>query len=229
MTTAVGWPVMRTSGLLISVAFLLAAHFAFAGQAPAPLKAGTELNATLTAPIDSGAVKPGAPVTAVTLQDVRVGGVVTIPKGSKLVGRVTHATRYRPTSAAGPGANAELGIIFHRALISGGRELAIETMIGALAPEAPAGGALQRYGGMVGVPGVTPIGSGVKLPGKSPGAVGGLDSSGRLKPGSRGVFGIENLDVSMGLVMSSRTTVSLESGTQLLLVAGGDKVDETEE
>lgn len=211
----------RDSGLLIGMAFLLGANAALAGQPAANLEAGTELNATLTASIDSGEVKAGSQVTATVTQDVRVHGVVVIPKGSKLTGRVAKAHRYRPASAAGKSGNAQLSIVFDRALLGGGREVAFNTVIGAVAPEPPSGGAFERVGGMVGVPGITPVGS--------PGSIGGLDLHGRLKPGSRGVFGIENLEISTngstaadGVLTSPRTTVTLESGTQLLLVAGGD-------
>lgn len=209
-------------GLLFGVA-LLAASAALAEEPAAKLKPGTELSVTLAAPIDSGEVKAGSQVSAIATEDVRVNGAVVIPQGSRLSGRVTRAHRYRPASAAGESANAELGIVFDRALTPGRREIALNAVIAAVAPEPPSGGALERLGGMVGVPGI----SGMKMPVRSPGSSGGLDVHGRLKPGSRGVFGIENLETSStasitadGTVLtSSRTTVTIEKGTQLLLVA----------
>jgi hypothetical protein len=58
------------------------------------------------------------------------------------------------------------------------------------------------------------------------GAVGGLNSSGRLNPGSRGVFGLEGVGLATAsegtrqaaIVTSTDKNVHLDAGTQLLLV-----------
>ena len=61
---------------------------------------------------------------------------------------------------------------------------------------------------------------------KSSGAVGGLDASGRLASGSRGVFGLKGVDISpaggaQGSVLTSSTgNVRLDRGTRMLLVNG---------
>ena len=63
---------------------------------------------------------------------------------------------------------------------------------------------------------------------RSAGAVGGFDASGGLKSGSRGVFGVRDLDVAAAasggaegsVITSAKRNVRLESGTQMLLVAG---------
>jgi hypothetical protein len=65
----------------------------------------------------------------------------------------------------------------------------------------------------------------------SAGAVGGLGAAGRLRPGSRGVFGLRGIDIAAAAagsarssVLSSRTgNVELERGTQMLLVASGSE------
>src|SRR5690242_8200072 len=58
----------------------------------------------------------------------------------------------------------------------------------------------------------------------SPGAMGGLNSSGQLASGSHGVFGLQGLDVTSGtsasgetLIRSSRHDVHLDRGTRMLL------------
>lgn len=252
---------MRNSALLISVAFMFAANAAVAGQPSANLDGGTELNATLTASVDSGRAKPGDEVTAKTTQDVKADGVVVIPKGSKLIGRVTKARRYSPSGSAGGSSNAELGILFDRAVLSDGREIALDATITALAAQRPrgperrdpadpalasagtiasavhrtGGGPLETVGGVVSGPEIsagratTTIGPAVAMANRSPGAIGGVNSRGRLTSGSKGVFELADLEIStaasngtLGTVLiSPRTTVSLDSGTQMLLVARG--------
>jgi hypothetical protein len=63
------------------------------------------------------------------------------------------------------------------------------------------------------------------------GAVGGLNSTGKLNPGSRGVFGLQGIGLAMAaegaqqaaIVTSTDKNVHLDSGTQLLLVTQGPK------
>jgi hypothetical protein len=63
------------------------------------------------------------------------------------------------------------------------------------------------------------------------GAVGGLNPSGRLKPGSRGVFGLQGIGLAtaaegtqtVAVVTSTDKNVHLDGGTQLLLVTLGPK------
>ena len=229
---------MRRSALLASALFIFganavvllgAAHVALADSPQKTLKPGAELHTTLVLGINSGRVKPGSKVTATVMQDVRVNGVVTIPRDSKLLGQVTLASRYRPKTAAGPSANAQLALLFDRAQLGAGREVALKAIVVALAPTASPGGAFERYGGMIGVPGVSPT-SGMRIPQKSPDAVGGLDSSGVLKSGSLGVFDLEGLDVQAnGVIVSTRTEVTLDTGTQMLLLTIGEETDEPQE
>ena len=63
---------------------------------------------------------------------------------------------------------------------------------------------------------------------RSVSAVGGYDASGSLQSGSRGVFGIRDLDIAAAatsgaegsVITSAKRNVRLESGTQVLLVSG---------
>jgi hypothetical protein len=65
---------------------------------------------------------------------------------------------------------------------------------------------------------------------RSVGAVGGFDAAGGLKSGSRGVFGVSDLTISAAasggaggsVITSAGRNVRLESGTQMLLVAGAN-------
>lgn len=107
------------------------------------------------------------------------------------------------------------------------------------------GGALETVGGVVSGTGsetsagrvTTSIGgeAGVMIY-RSANAVGGVASNGRLISGSRGVFGIEDMEISSAesasaggtLLVSPRRTVSLERDTQLLLVANGATTSQTQ-
>jgi hypothetical protein len=237
---------------------------------------GTEMNATLSKPVDAGSAKPGDEVTAVAAEDMKSNGQVVIPKGSKLIGHVTSVRpadrdRARPAesgpSAAGSAsstAGSELGVVFDRAIVKGGREVPLHAALQAIAAaetassfgmsegdfamsgagggmaggRAGGGGLLGGVGGTVrGAAGATPgigaaagstIAGAASDLGHSVGAVGGLNAAGRFTSGSRGAFGMRDLDVTPAvaaggegsLVTSSTHTVRLDRGTRMLLVTG---------
>lgn len=89
---------------------------------------GTEINATLSKPVDSKKAQPGDEVVATTNDDVKSDGRVIIPRGSRLVGHVTSARPHsKPASAADKNASAagsaageassQLGIVFDKIFI----------------------------------------------------------------------------------------------------------------
>ncbi|MGH8316135.1 MAG: hypothetical protein ACRETU_13410, partial [Steroidobacterales bacterium] len=105
-------------------------------KSQAELAHGTEMNATLSRPVDSRKAKPGDEVSATTTGDTKSNGQVVIPRGSKLVGHVTEArargkSQGDATSQGGAAAassakgdaDAALGIVFDRAILKGGREI----------------------------------------------------------------------------------------------------------
>jgi len=111
-----------------------------AGQQSASLSNGSELNATLSRPVDASKSKPGDEVTATTAKDVKSGGQVLIPRGSKLIGHVTEAkprdkkagnTAGAAGSAAGS-AESRLGIVFDRAVLKNGREVPLNAAVQAI-------------------------------------------------------------------------------------------------
>src|SRR5688572_6075802 len=57
-------------------------------KANAELAQGTEINATLSKPVDSRNAKPGDEVVATSNDDVKSDGQVIIPRGSRLIGHV---------------------------------------------------------------------------------------------------------------------------------------------
>ena len=186
----------------------------------ANLALGTEMSATLSRPVDSRRAKPGDDVTATLAQDVKANGQVVLHRGTTLIGRVTEAQpRVRHLMSGEAHADARLGILFERAVLTGGRQVAVNAMIQAVA-STEAVAATNARGFDSGAPRAG-------APGASAGAVGGVNGAGRLWSGSRGVFGIPGVEITatsaggvhgQGSVLTSRAgDVALERGTQLLL------------
>jgi hypothetical protein len=204
---------------------------------------GTTLNSVLSDTVDARKCKPGDVIKAKTSEDVKAGGIVVIPRGAKLIGHVTEAQ-----PAAKTGEQARLGFAFDRADLKDGRQIALHTAFYALA--APLGASSDRGsslsggfgGGFGGASGAvenmrsaasddtTALGSSGNSTRQeelkpSPGAIGGLNSSGTLYASSRGVFGLEDISLEPNTVPSSGSSVILAnarsvhlgSGTRMLL------------
>lgn len=240
------------------------AAVATADDSSAGLAQGTELNATLSKPVDARKAKAGDEVTATLNQDIKSDGQVAVSKGAKLIGHVAAAQPLsRNKGAAGADGASQLGIVFDKAVLSDGREVPLNATVQALAAAESrvsstmgdahgglgaagggagavrsgggglvggvAGGAAGTVGGVAGGAG-SMVHSGLSTSAgalaKSSGAVGGLDASGRLASGSRGVFGLKGVDIARasgaeGSVLTSTTgNVRLDRGTRMLLVNG---------
>jgi hypothetical protein len=103
------------------------------------LSSGTVLQAELSKSLDAKKAKPGDEVDAKLTQDVKENGRVVLHKGSKLVGHVTEAQAKSKENA-----ESKLGVVFDKAVLKGGEEVAFNGMIQALAP--PVQGALSVAG-----------------------------------------------------------------------------------
>jgi hypothetical protein len=99
-----------------------------AGQNSATLSSGTTMNASLSQPVDAKKNKTGDQVTARTTQDVKSDGKVIIPKGSKLVGRVTDCKARGKDEK-----ESALGLVFDKAILKHGEEIPLNVTIQALA------------------------------------------------------------------------------------------------
>jgi hypothetical protein len=175
---------------------------------------------------------------------VKAGGIVIIPRGAKLIGHVTEA---QPAAKAGE--QARLGLVFDRADLKDGRQIPLHTAFYALA--APPGASSDRDSSLGGFGGGLGTGVGDMVSASStrpsdeanalgsrgtrheelkpsPGAIGGLNSSGTLYASSRGVFGLEDISLEPNTVPSSGSSVilanarsvHLASGTRMLLSLG---------
>src|ERR1043166_9298015 len=93
------------------------------------LSSGTTLQAELSKSLDAKKAKPGDEVSAKLTQDVKSNGKVVLHKGSKLVGHVTEAQARSKENA-----ESKLGIVFDKAVLKGGQEVAFNSVIQAVAP-----------------------------------------------------------------------------------------------
>ena len=82
------------------------------------LAAGSTVQAELTKPVDVRTSKSGDEVVAKTTQDVKSEGHVVIPKGSKIVGRVTQAQ-----ARAKGQEESQLGMAFDHAVLKDGTQV----------------------------------------------------------------------------------------------------------
>jgi hypothetical protein len=128
------------------------------------LSSGTTLQAELSKSIDAKKAKSGDEVTAKLTQDVKADGKVVLHKGSKLVGHVTEAQEKNKENP-----ESKLGMVFDKAILKGGQEVAFNGVIQALAP--PVQGAASIAGDES-----SSLGSGVGSGGG--GSMGGGRSSG---------------------------------------------------
>jgi hypothetical protein len=257
-------------------------------QAAAEFAGASGMNATLERSVDARRAKPGDEVTAKMNESYTTTSGTTIPRGSRLVGRVTEARAH----ARGESATAsQLGIVFDKAELPDGRVVPMQATIqavaaarsqaqgelgshgsgafgsshasgGGFAGGSSSGAAIGALGGAAGGVGATggsvfggaagnagaAVGGATRLPrsgvgaatrgagaasaggglarGSSAGAVGGLSASGQWLAGSRGVFGIGDLELASAaagnaqgaLITSPSRNVRLDGGTQLLLV-----------
>lgn len=247
------------SGLAILLCALLVAGSAAQSQTVPQtggsnvlLVSGTTLNAEMSASVDSKKAKAGDAVTAHISEAVKEDGKTVIPKGAKLVGHVTQAS-----ARAKGDADSALAIQFDKAVLKNGQEIPLSVWIKAIAAEPRSAyqpGPEQNT--MAGTPGAgqSPMGSGRSTMGGPPaatappvgaagdaggpandpertaGSPGGLNASGQLTPNSRGVFGMDGVQLATNgasatqgsVITSSGKTMHLDSGTRLLLVVLAD-------
>jgi hypothetical protein len=236
---------MKTTVVLVTLGFMLPCMGSAQDNASQGVPQGTKfefgttLNGVLSDTVDARKCKPGDPVKAKTSEDVKAGGVVVIPRGAKLIGHVTEAQ-----PAAKSGEQARLGVVFDRADLKDGRQIPLHTTFYALAaPEGASsdrdssldggfgggsGGGSAAVGNMVSAASTTPSDDASALGPRrtrhelkpSPGAIGGLNSSGTLYASSRGVFGLEDISLEPNTVPSSGSSIILANARSVHLASG---------
>src|SRR5882672_5001907 len=139
------------------------------------LAAGSTVQAELTKPVDVRKNKPGDEVVAKTTQDVKSEGHVVLPKGSKIVGRVTQAQ-----ARAKGQEESQLGIAFDHAVLKDGTQVPAAFTIQAIGrseSEAAAATAAETDNMMSGANagGMTSAGGNAGMQGRS--GLGGVSST----------------------------------------------------
>jgi hypothetical protein len=224
--------------------------------ANASLANGSTIDAALTKTLDTKKVKKGDPVSARITEDAKQqNGTTVIPKGAKLEGHVTQSSSRAKGDAYSTlgivfdkavlkdGQEVPLNVTVQAIALSQDAATAPPSPnMGGMAPmgttsgggSMPAGPGRSTSSGTMGssTPPVSAANTNAAsntdtnnaMAGK--GAVGGLNSSGRIDPRSRGVFGLQGIGLATApegtqqaaVVTSIDKNVHLDSGTQLLLV-----------
>ena len=138
------------------------------------LQSGSTVQAELSKPVDCRKNKPGDEVTAKTTQDVKSDGKVVLPKGSKIVGKVTQA------QARAKGQDeSKLGIAFDHAILKDGTQVPVSFAIQAIGSSQAAASAAvaDDSATMGGNAGGMARGSGSGAVGSRGGLVGGVGST----------------------------------------------------
>src|ERR1700681_4661715 len=138
------------------------------------LQCGSTVHAELSKPVDVRKNKPGDEVIAKTTQDVKSDGKVVLPKGSKIVGKVTQA------QARAKGQDeSQLGIAFDHAILKDGTQMPVSFAIQAVgnSESAASAAAADDSAMMAGDAGGMARGSGSGAAGSRGGLVGGVGST----------------------------------------------------
>lgn len=204
---------------------------------------GTVIPVELTKSIDAKKVKYGEGVEARVTQDLKAGnGQVIVPKDTKVTGHVTEAQSRNKEQK-----ESQVGIVFDRAVMKNGSDLAMPMSIQAIIGPAALNPASNNAAGntpgestqaspAAGMPTSNAggrMGSGGNPSSASPSAAGGeapaevqrgTESHQPITASTQGVVGISNLrlssnqDSKIGSVVSSeKSNVKLDSGTFMLL------------
>ena len=92
----------------------------------------SDMNATLSKPVDARKAKPGDTVTATNDSDAEAADGTAIKRGSKLVGHVTRARPLDKSASGSADAGSMLSIVFDKAILRDGREVPLNATIQAV-------------------------------------------------------------------------------------------------
>ena len=191
---------------------------------------GTELRVELAKTVDAKKAKPGDPVVAKTMDELKSGMQVIAPRGAKVIGHVVAASPHAKDSPS------HLEIAFDKMELGNGSEIPTKASIQALeklenyAPMASdnsggqqagnLGGGNNRMGGMA--PGGQPSGNPNSGNAGNPGTMPSQNAPSNIAPNAQGVIGMSDVSLSPGpsqdsVLTSEKHNVKLESGTQMIL------------
>jgi hypothetical protein len=173
-------------------------------QAGSALAAGSSVNAVLVKPVDSERAKPGDPVSARTTQAVKTEDGILIPSGSQLIGHIAPLEAAAGGAAAAGAAGASIALVFDRAVMKDGHQVALRqvTLRALAAAESGATAGVGDSRAMMGASGAMAgggrAGLGGGLVGRTGGAVGGTVGGAVGGAGSIGSAGTRALQPGPG-------------------------------
>jgi len=194
---------------------------------------GTTVQVELIKPADARKAKPGDEVVAKVTQDVKSDDKVVLPKGSKVMGKVTQAQ-----GRAKGQDESQLGLVFDSAVLKDGTQVPISFAIQAVANssaamsqaaiDAQAGSTAISMannapgGGSAGRPGLGSQAQGAAGTDLHAGNAASTDHGGALTSTSEGAIGLPGFTLSDGtLITSSTNNVRLERETRFVLRVNG--------
>lgn len=197
------------------------------------LPPGSLVLVELTKPLDAHKAKPGDEVAAKVTEDVKADNKMLLPKGSKVMGKVTQAQ-----GRAKGQDESTLGIAFDSALLKDGTQIPVSFTIQAVANSsaAMAQAALEAQGastsismannapggGAAGRPGLGSQAQGAAGADLHAGNAASTSHEGALTPVSQGAIGLPGFTLSSGnLITSSDHNVRLERDTRFVLRVNG--------
>jgi hypothetical protein len=176
------------------------------GQAAAQNVINAEVPVFLAKSIDSKKLKAGEEVDGKTAATLQLSDGTTISRGAKVAGHVIEAK-----ARSNGDAESSLNIVFDKIDLQGGKDLAMTSVIQAVAPNP---NAADTTGGGIGYGGMNEMIEKPPTPTFAPKAVPLLNEQ------SAGVLGIKNLQLaSNGVLTSDQKSVKLDSGTQIMVQA----------
>jgi len=165
-----------------------------------------EIPVLLAKSIDSKKLKAGDEVDAKTATILHLSDGTLVSRGAKVVGHVTQAK-----ARSSGDADSALGIVFDKISLPSGKDLAITSVIQAVAPNPNAGvdtGGSISYGGLN------------EMTEKSATPQSNQSSAPLLNEQSVGVLGFKSLRLGTdGVLTSDKKNVRLDSGTQIMVQA----------
>jgi hypothetical protein len=172
------------------------------------LQSGSTVQAELSKPLDVRKNKPGDEVIAKTTQDVKSDGKVVLPKGSRIVGKVTQA------QARAKGQDeSQLGIAFDHAILKDGTQMPVSFAIQAVgnSEAAASAAAADDSAMMAGNAGGMARGSGsAAAAGSRGGMVGGVGSTAGGVANTTG--GVTGSTLHTGNVAGANTATNAAGG-----------------
>ncbi len=199
------------------------------------LLTGASILAELAKTIDVKKAKSGDEVTARLTQDLKANGAVVIPKGSKLVGHVTEAQAKTKENAG-----SKLGVVFDKAVLKSGQEVAFTGVIRALSapvevPTTSLGGGNVDRGAATGGRGIGPVAMGGATSPATPSIGSSIGTPGNTAPAaatgvsndSRGIIGMDGVElnnsVQASVFSSANHNIKLDSGAQIIVQVTGSQ------